>query len=379
MSNCCDKCHRNNCCGDCCSAPCPKPCKVDLQADPYDPQTWWLNGDKIRIPKIAETCTSLSTDFSNATLNYKGECGNFSITGRQLGQLIKLDDLRDVEAPTPDSCSMLMWNPHCDLCADGCVSVGAAWESYHIPDAGNCVMEPDEDGYYHVLKKTDCGCPVECKLPIVPTGASSLNFIRDSVPDDPDFPWYYGNYNDTINLHLEENAPEYFGKYSLKITVNYGVQAIKSDRMSENYHWTSRLVPVINGESIRMTTDASILDGWAMAAAAGTQGVAIPWGTMSLRGSIIFIVPKGKEAYLYHEYRVRTNSSFPNYYTGSWDGKRVPDEEATLNAALHPASRLNALQVLVEPVQGYNNYEPTVDTERNQLDAPVDVYPPLGA
>lgn len=377
MSNCCDKCHRNNCCGDCCSAPCPKPCKIDLQADPYDPQTWWLNGDKIRIPKIAETCTSLSTDFSNATLNYKGECGNFSITGRQLGQLIKLDDLRDVEAPTPDSCSMLMWNPHCDFCADGCTKVEAAWEAYHIPDAGDCVMEPDENGYYHVLKKTDCGCPVECKLPVIPDGMTSLNYVRDSVPDDPDFPWYYGNYNDTINLYLAENAPQYFGKYDLKVTVNYGIQAIKSAKFNFNYNFRSLVCPVIEGESVKVTKVASILQGFAMYS--HQDDADIPWGSTSLRGSFVFIVPKGKEAYLHHEYRVRTNASFPNYYTGQWDGKKVPDEEAALNAVLHPASRLNALQVIIEPTQGSTDYDPVADAERSQLDAPVDEYPPLGA
>lgn len=372
MNSCCNNCGRTDCCGGC-SAPCPKPCQFDVQADPYDPSTWLVNGNKIRIPKIAETCTSLSTDFSGATLNYVGECGKDILTGRQIGQLINLNDLRDVEAENPDSCSMLVWNPHCDYCAEGCTKVGAAWEPYVIPDADDCVMEADEDGYYHILKKTDCGCITECKMPVVPAGAASLNFVRDSVPDDPDFPWYYGSYNDTINLHLEDNAPEFFGKFALKVTINYGVQAIKSDKMPENYHFTSRLVPVVAGESIRMATNASILDGYAMANA----NPAIPWGTMSMRGSIIIIVPKGKEAYLYHEYRVRYNSSFPNYAPCPKNGQKVPDAEAALNQALYPASRLNALQVLIEPIQGYTDYEPVKDADRNQLDAPTDVYPSL--
>jgi hypothetical protein len=378
MNNCCNLCHQPDCCGGC-SAPCPEE-HFSIEADPYDSQTWWINGTKVRVPKIAETCTTLSTDFSGATLNYAGECGKDIITGRQLGQIIKLDDLRDVEAEHPDNCSMLVWNPHCDYCAEGCTSVGAAWEPYHIPDAGDCVMEPDDNGYYHILKKTDCGCITECKMPVVPAGAASLNFIRDSVPDDPDFPWYYGCYNDTINLHLEDNAPEFFGKFKLKVTINYGVQAIKSDKMPENYHFTSRVVPVVQDDSIRMTTDASILDGWAMAATTSTNNVNIPWGTTSLRGSMVVIVPKGKELRLYHEMRIRTNSSFGNQHHGydihpEYDGKEVT--ETGVNQALYPATRLNALQVLIEPIQGANDRDPVKDPDRSQLDAPVDVYPPL--
>ena len=372
--NCCNKCHRTNCCGDCCSAPCPKPCQFDIQADPYDSQNWFVNGNKIRIPKIAETCTNLSTDVSGATLNYVGECGKDTITGHQLGQIINLKDLRDVEAEHPDACSMLVWNPHCDYCAEGCTKVGAAWEPYHIPDAEDCVMETDEEGYYHVLKKTDCGCIVECKMPILPLGMTSLNYVRDSVPDDPDFPWYYGCYNDTINLHLADNAPDYFGKYPLRVTVNYGIQAIKST-VCPNYNFRSLVCPVVDGDSIRVAKVSSILQSFALYSPDNVAS--IPWGSVSLRGSFTFIVPKGKEAYLHHEYRIRTNSSFPNYYTGSWDGKIVPDEEASLNNVLHPASRLNALQIIIEPTQGYTDYDPVVDPDRSQLDPPVDEYEPI--
>lgn len=324
---------------------------------------------------MAETCTTLSTNSANATLNYAGECSTQTLTGAQIGELIKLDDLRDVEAENPDACSMLVWNPHCDYCAEGCTKIGAAWEPYHIPDAGDCVMDTDEEGYYHVLKKTDCGCIVECKLPVIPQGMTSLNYVRDSVPDDPDFPWYYGSYNDTINLHLEDNAPEFFGKYPLKVTVNYGIQALKSNKFSYNYNFRSLVCPVIAGESIQVTKVSSILQSQCLYKP--SSGADLPWSSVSLRGSFVFVVPKGKEAYLHHEYRVRTNASFPNYESGSWDGKKVPDEEATVNQIKHPASRLNALQIIIEPTQGYTDYDPATDPDRDQLDAPVDEYQPL--
>ena len=232
-------------------------------------------------------------------------------------------------------------------------------------------MEPDEDGYYKVLKKNDCGCIEECRMPVMPAGMVALNYPRDSVPDDPDFPWYYGCYNDKINLHLQDNAPRYFGKYDLKVTVNYGVQAIKSDRFNFNYNWRSLVVPVIDGEPINTEKEAVILQNWGMA----SIPTDIPWGTSSLRASFSFLVPKGKEAYLHHEMRIRTMASFPNYYTGSWDGQKVPDAEATLNNVLHPATRLHALQVIIEPTQGTTDYEPVADEIRSQLDDPVDSYP----
>ena len=361
-------------------------------ANPFDPSVWnvTINGatTRVKIPKINETDTKLSTSYSSASLNYNAEKHTDTVTGAQLGSLINLKDLRDVRAENPDSCSLMAFHPHCSECGDGCTPKDSAWEAYVIPDAGSSdVISADADGYYKVLSKTDCGCIKESKLPIIPSGMITLDYMRDSVPDDPDFPWYYGCYNDTINLHLQANAPRYFGKYALKVTVNYGIQAIKSDPYPFNYNWRSLVVPVVAGESIRVTTSASILQNWAAAGSFTESGKYFPWGTSSLRGSITFIVPKGKEAYLHHEYRVRvapadmqygkpSGQTWPNYILNSdYDGRKVPDAEAGLNKARWPASRLNALQVIIEPTVGTSDYAPTADAIRSQLDSPVDEYP----
>ena len=376
MSNC-NKCGNNPCgCGGC--EPARYTCGFDIQADPFDSSTWLFNfcgqTHRIKIPKISETCTNLSTNFSTSSLIYNGECGQNIITGNQIGGLVNLDDLRDVESHDADSCDLLVFDPGCVECGNGCKPKPAQWRNYHIPDAGDCEVELDEDGYYKVLVKDDCGCIKECRLPVMPNGSTTINYVRDTVPDDPDFPWYYGSYNDTINLHLAENAPQYFGKYALKVTINYGVQAIKSLKFNYNYNWRSLIVPVVQGEDIKVTSAASILQTWCIYEDAGA--VDIPWGSSSLRGSITLIVPKGKEAYLHHEYRVRTKASFPNREIGAWDGQIVPAAEATLGKCLHPASRLNALQVIIEPTQGIDNYDPSRDDIRNQLDPAVDAYQP---
>ena len=307
-------------------------------------------------------CKSKTDHWENWNVNYPGakvESMDYIRGATEDGCPVYLDK--------PDNCSLLVFSP-------SCVAPTGEWQAYSIPDAGTCTMEPDSNGYYKVLRKNDCGCIEECRLPVMPAGMTALNYQRDSVPDDPDFPWYYGCYNDRINLHLAENAPNYFNKYDLKVTVNYGVQAIKSDRYNFNYNWTSRVVPVINGEETMTQYAASCLQNWAMAGSI-SGGRDIPWGTSELRGSFSFIVPKGKEAYLHHEYRIRTTDSFPDYKINSaYDGKIVPQAETALNASLWPASRLHALQVIIEPTQGSTDYNPTADEYRSQLDAPEDSY-----
>lgn len=374
-SNCCNNCGRPNPCG-CGCRPAQYRCDFDINANPFDPSLWnvTINGatTRVRIPKIAETDTKLSTSYTASSLIFDAERHKDIITGEQLGSLINLKDLRDVQATDADSCDILVRHPYCSECGDGCTPKAAQWETYHIPDAGSSTIPVDNDGYYRVLTKTDCGCIVENRLPIIPTGMISLDYLRDSVPDDPDFPWYYGCYNDTINLHLQDNAPQYFGKYALKVTVNYGVQCILSE-VCPNYNFRSIIVPVIAGQGINVEKEAITLQGFCGYKADGQRS--IPWGSQSLRASFSFLVPKGKEAALHHEWRIRTGSSFPNYYTGAWDGQKVPASETQLNTVLHPASRLNALQVIVEPTMGASEFSPVTDAVRDQLDAPIDEYP----
>lgn len=364
-------------CGPC--KPARYGCDFEIMANPYDKSIWnvRINGavSKVKIPPIYETDTTLSASFNKKALVYDSEKHQDVITGDKIGSLINLADLRDVEADNPDNCSMLMWNPGCSVCGDGCTPKSAAWRLWHIPDAtDDDIIEPDSNGYYHTLGKNDCGCIVERKMPVIPTGMTAINYVRDSVPDDPDFPWYYGQYNDTINLYLAQNAPQYFGKYALKVTVNYGIQCIKSS-VSPNVNFRSLVVPVITGQTINVEREASILQ----ANATYSSNPEIPWGSQTLRSSFVFIVPKGKEAYLHHEFRFRTNDSFPNYApANALDGQRVPDAETvTPNLLRYVGSRLNALQVIVEPTMGNSNFNPVIDAERSQLDPPVDEYPTL--
>lgn len=352
--------------------------------NPFDASIWniTLNGatTKVKIPKINETDTKLSTNYTSSSLIYNAERHTDIITGAQLGSLIRVEDLRDTDTVNADSCDLLVYNPYCSDCGDGCKPKNAQWTHYHIPDAGDCEIELDDEGYYHVLVKDDCGCIKECRLPAMPNGSVQISYIRDSVPDDPDYPWYYGAYNDTINLHLAENAPAFFGKYDLEITVNYGIQVVHSTA-SPNTNFRSLLVPVAEGSTVDATMFSSTLQDQSTVSHTTPY---IPWGTVCLRGSLVFYVPKGKEASLHHEFRLITRESAmggaPYYASNPLDGQKVPDDVAShVDQMLYTASRLNALQIVVKPARGSSNTSPTVDPERTQLDPPVDVYPNIGA
>lgn len=333
-----------------------------------------LNGvtTKVKAPKSAETDTKLSTNFTSSSLIFNAEKHNDIITGSQLGSLIKLEDLRDTNVANADSCDLLVYNPHCTECGDGCKPKNAQWTHYHIPDAGDCELELDDEGYYHVLIKDDCGCIRECRLPVMANGSTQISYIRDSVPDDPDYPWYYGAYNDTINLHLRENAPAFFGKYDLKITINYGIQ-VAHPTAAPNTNFRSLVVPNVQDTEIDATMFSCTLQDQSTVSITTPHS---PWGTVCMRGSLVFYVPKGKEASLHHEFRLRTLASRGHYATHALDGQRVPDDVAShVDRGLYTMSRLNALQIVVEPARGTSNTHPVADAEREQLDPAEDVYP----
>lgn len=381
MNNC-NSCSKDPCgCNKC--EPARYSCGFNIYADPFDATTWIFDNcgqtHRVKIPKIAETCTNLSTNFSTSELIYNGECGTTSINGHQLGQLINLNDLRDVEVTDADSCDLMVFDPGCTVCGDGCKPKPAMWRKYHIPDAEDCVVELGDDGFYRVLVKDECGCIKECRLPAKPEHEDKIIYLRDSVPDDPDYPWYYGMYNENaIGLHLRENVPEWFGKYDLEVTINYGIQVIVSINCL-NTNFRSLLLPVMEGGVADPAYDSSVLQGpSAFFSNSSDPKRGMPWGTMSMRSSLTFVVPKGKEASLHHEFRLRSEASFPHYvYNDSYDGKRVPDEIVQVpNQIKWTASRLNALQAIIRPTNsGSFDKNPKRDAIRQQLDPAVDSYP----
>ena len=84
-----------------------------------------------------ETDTTLSTNYSNATLNYKAERHTDVITGAQLGSLIEVGDLRDtkVDYDTSAMCYELIYHKYGE-CGEGCKSLENAWSTFSIGNDG---------------------------------------------------------------------------------------------------------------------------------------------------------------------------------------------------------------------------------------------------
>lgn len=182
MMNDCNNCGKKSSCDPCggCKPACYKP-YFNLQADPLNPDYWlWeMDGEsgRVKLPRLNETDTTLSTNYSNSTLNYKAERHNDTITGDQLGSIINLDDLRDVDATNPDACSILVFNPGCGECP--CSPDEERWKKYHIPEATAEAVAKNE--FYHVLERTDCGCIRETKIPEMPDWKCIVNNLINAI------------------------------------------------------------------------------------------------------------------------------------------------------------------------------------------------------
>ena len=248
--------------------------------------------------------------------------------------LSQLNCLGDVCAENPEPCSLLVFDPCCgDPICEACEE-GNKWTAYKIPDANGCIIEPDENGYYNVLTKDDCGCIVECGL--LPSDTVAQYVLRDSVPNDPDWPFIYGNYTEDIQIELASHVPDWFGKYDLEVTIEYGF-GIQHPTVAPECNFKSNVVPTFTGGIID-TYNKSIVN---------QMNNPFPWGSWETQTARVILVPKGKDLYLHHTVELRADSSFPNVYTTEFDGQQYDGT----GAAKTNSSRLHALTVTVKPIR----------------------------
>lgn len=250
--------------------------------------------------------------------------------------------LEDVSSKPPKSCDLFVFNPSCDdEDCEACAGEDEVdkWVPYTIPDAGTCVAEPDEDGYHKVLVKDDCGCIKECK--ILNVGDTVQYVLRDSYPDDPDWPFKYGNYTENIQLHLDTHAPELFGKSDLEVTIQYGFD-VGRPNTSPEVNVRSIVIPTQVGGVSDVMAQAITLQGTTM----------LPWSVWEAQASRTVLVPKGRSLYLNHSVMVRSLSSMANAFTTPYDGQEYNGVDPA-GAALANFNRLHALVVTVKPVRAH--------------------------
>lgn len=286
--------------------------------------------------KTHETCTELklvpqtTDDEGNAGyMSFINECGDESkfwvCDFLGLGNLECLNNVYDREQAK--ACDMLVFNPHC--AEDESDPTYNKWTPYHIPDADDCVMEPDERGYFKVLKKNECGCIEECNL-----FAQSTTWeyaLRDSWPDDPDWPFTFGSLmgenTEIIDLELDTKIPM-FGKSDLEVTVQYAY-GIQNHIFGENRNFKSVVTP----SNVAVHTPA-LADTYSKAIVIQASNLD-PWGSWEGQASRTFIVPKGEKLFLIHSIEVRDKS-----------GNIMTDADRS------GSSRLHALHVFVRATRG---------------------------
>jgi len=147
----------NNCnCGKCVTCrekkKCANPCSCaepvfsieELSTDPstlkfnVNGKTIWYDFDS--VVKNSETCTTLNADSVNRALNYNGECGENSITARELGGILHLADIGDVDADSIGDNGILVYQKNAD-CGEGCEGINNGWVSKNPIDEGTTSLD----------------------------------------------------------------------------------------------------------------------------------------------------------------------------------------------------------------------------------------------
>jgi hypothetical protein len=241
---------------------------------------------------------------------------------------------------------MLVFDPCCgkDPCieCDGCDPT-SQWKPYSIPRADSCCNEqnwidPDACGGYKVLALNDChegeesgGCIVEKCL--LPSDQIKQWIIRDTYPNDPDYLFTVGNYEETIPLDIATNCPEWYGKYDIEINISYGFQVI---------HPTGEPTTFC-ASMLTVHYSIGVVDPFI-----GTVTISgvnpFPWGTTEGNASREFIARKGYDVSLQNIVQMRSTASYPGLYHPANEGTKS-------DAPLQTASRLHGLVVTAKPVR----------------------------
>lgn len=169
----CDKCNKcKNPCG------CAEPV-FSIAAMPDDPDLlrFNVNGKSIwydfePVVKAGETCTTVNIDAVGRTLNHHGECGDQTISAKELGSIIHLGDLGDVNADSITDNGILNYRKTGD-CGEGCEGIGDGWVSSNPIEVAatslDYILGSDADGTMKSL--------------MPPTDSSSFSYLAWAAQD----------------------------------------------------------------------------------------------------------------------------------------------------------------------------------------------------
>lgn len=137
-----DKCHSAPCKRDKCpkdECGCPEPF-IELDEVPGKSAVYRVNDNgKTAIwdlrdgIKKAQTDTTLVSDVVNRLLRYTAERHTDTITAKDLGAILHLNDLGDVSTKGADDGAMMVFKKS-DTCPDGCYGTNNVWEPFNALD-----------------------------------------------------------------------------------------------------------------------------------------------------------------------------------------------------------------------------------------------------
>lgn len=144
-----------------CNNKCKEPCgcaepvfSVEAMADDPTVLRFNVNGKSVwydfeSVVKAGETCTTLNVDAVNRTLNYHGECSDQTISAKELGSILHLGDLGDVDETSITDNGILNYRKTGE-CPEGCEGKADGWVSSNpIEIAGESldyILGSDADG-----------------------------------------------------------------------------------------------------------------------------------------------------------------------------------------------------------------------------------------
>lgn len=160
----CGKCNHCNPCG--CKNKCEKPCGcpesiLSIEADTANPtnlrfnlggRSVWYDFDS--VVKAGQTCTTITTDPVARNLVYNAECQNINISARDLGSILHLADIGDVDETSIKDNAVLVYRKDAD-CGENCDGKNG-WIGVDLSEEGkdslDYIMGSDKDGDVRSLK-----------------------------------------------------------------------------------------------------------------------------------------------------------------------------------------------------------------------------------
>ena len=135
-----------------CNNKCKEPCGCaepvfSVEAMPDDPDTlrFNVNGKSVwydfePVVKAGETCTTVNINAVDRTLNHHGECGDQTISAKELGSILHLGDLGDVNEGSITDNGILNYRKTGD-CPEGCEGVSDGWVSSNPVEIGATALD----------------------------------------------------------------------------------------------------------------------------------------------------------------------------------------------------------------------------------------------